>query len=343
MDELQLLERYFVREIPDEDVVAGIGDDAAVLSCSFARRSNEPGYLVVTADTLAEGSHFEVGANAEDIGYKSLAVSLSDIAAMGASPKWATLCLSLPHRNENEIDAWVRSFSSGFFYLATRWGVALVGGDLAAGALAVTVQVGGVVGESGALLRSGAVPGDGIYVTGSIGDAGLAWRCPQRLGVLGSEIGDRCIEKLWRPVPRISEGRILSRFASAAIDVSDGVLLDLLRLLKASDVSAKIDIEHIPLGRGSRSLLPGQADWSSILTGGEDYELLFTMADENFAAVQRQCADKRLAKIARIGQVVENDSAGPRLECTLGGELWPLPEKPGFDHFSPADSETRFP
>ncbi len=335
MNEAQLIRRYLTHGSSCPGVIVGPGDDAAVLAYEPCGNEGERERLVVTADTLLGGRHFSLDADAGDIGYKSLAVNLSDIAAMGASPRWATLCLSLPHDGEQEMENWLADFSSGFFSLATEWNVALVGGDLVRGHCMATVQLIGIVEETGILLRSGAAPGEGIYVTGDIGDAGLAWCAPEQFAALSPEARKHCAEKLARPASRVTEGRVLSHRASAATDISDGILLDLSYLLDASGVSARIEIERIPFGRGARSFLQDQKHWPLLLTGGEDYELLFTMDDEKLAATQRQFADRHLAAITRIGWITEKQGlAGQRsFECTWKGDPWPVPAKLGFDHF----------
>ena len=335
MNESQLIERYLMRGPSCRELIVGPGDDAAVLAHEPCGDGDRPKRLVVTADSLLEGRHFSPGVAGESVGHKSLAVNLSDIAAMGASPRWATLCLSLPDDDEDEAEGWLADFSSGFFRLAARWNVALIGGDLVKGHCMATVQLIGVVEETGVLLRSGAAPGEGIYVTGDIGDAGLAWRAPKQFAALAPELRKHCAGRLERPVPRVAEGRVLSRLASAATDISDGILLDLTHLLDASGVSAQIEMERIPFGRGARSLLHERKHWSSLLTGGEDYELLFTMADEKLVEARRRFADEGLAEITRIGRVVAQERFGSRgrFECTWEGDAWPLPAGLGFDHF----------
>ena len=322
MNEWQLIERCFAHAAGGEDagVIVGIGDDAAVL----AGRSLP---VALTADTLVEGRHFNAGADARDVGHKALAVSLSDLAAVGAAPRWALLCLGLPGGGTEEED-WVAGFARGFLALARRWKVVLVGGDLVRGPRVVTVQAGGCVERP--LRRSGARAGDGIYLTGTVGDAGLAWR---RSGVpLPPSVAGRCAARLDRPEPRVREGTIIARFASAAIDVSDGLLLDLFRLAEASRRAAWVDIDKVPIGDASRALCRAPGDWSLPLTGGEDYELLFTMDDGNRPALERALADEAdCAAVTRIGHVA--DEGGERLRCTFEGARWPLPEPLGFDHF----------
>ncbi len=311
-----------------EGVVVGIGDDAAVLAGSASQMSGAE-HLVLTADTLVEGRHFSTDIDACDVGHKALAVGLSDLAAMGASPRWAMLCLSLPGDGAED---WIAGFARGFFALARRWRVALVGGDLVCGPRIVTVQVGGAVGTSQALLRSGARPGDGVYLTGAVGDAGLAWRRPDALSSLAAD----CLAKLQRPEPRVREGAVIARFASAAIDVSDGLLCDLSRLAQASNVTAQVEVDKVPVGEGCRALCRKPGDWSLPLTGGDDYELLFTMDDERRPALERALANEPgCAAITRIGQTASE--SGERLRCLFERAPWPLPEPLGFDHFEPGN------
>ena len=332
MNERELIEKYFLRPASGAavapEVVVGIGDDAAVLG-----GVKEGEQLVVTADTLVEDVHFPGHSQAEDVGHKALAVNLSDLAAMGATPHWATLCLSLPEKDGGQGERWVEGFSRGFFALANRWDVALVGGDLVHGPRTVTVQLGGAVAASKALLRSGAQPGEGIYLTGAIGDAGVAWHYLEKPAQAPDGF-TACMARLYRPEPRVAEGRVISRFASAAMDVSDGLLGDLLRLVQASRVGAHVAIEKVPLGEGCRAVgweLGGSAEDRALpLIGGEDYELVFMMDDRRLPALTKALEDEGApALIARIGQV----TAGDGLRCTFEGADWSLPERLGFDHF----------
>ena len=332
MNEQQLIERYFIRPQADAGVAAGlvvgIGDDAAVIDCGAGTGSAGTGQMVVTADTLVEGRHFSVDAAAEDVGYKTLAVGLSDLAAMGAVPHWATLCLSLPQIDDAQTESWLAGFARGFFTLAKQWDVSLIGGDLVCGARTITAQLTGSVEASQALLRSNAQPGDGIYLTGSVGDAGFAHRCSDRGDQLPADVSMR----LHRPAPRVAEGRMLVGFASAAIDVSDGLLCDLSRLAQASEVSMQVAIDKVPLGKGCRPHCREPSDWALPLTDGDDYELLFTMDDEHLPALEQALATQSASVgVTRIGQVVSKGEAC--LQCRFEGRAWRLPEKLGYDHF----------
>ncbi|MCA1799291.1 MAG: thiamine-phosphate kinase [Xanthomonadaceae bacterium] len=245
---------------PRDDVALGIGDDAAVLQ---PRSGHE---LVVCADTLVAGVHFPDGTAPSAIGHKALAVNLSDLAAMGAEPGWALLALTLPEADE----AWLREFATGFSELATRFEVMLVGGDTTRGPLTVSVTALGQVPAGGALRRAGARPGDALCVSGTLGDAALAlaqWRAG---GVRDVELAAR----LDLPEPRVALGLALRGIAHAAIDVSDGLLSDLRKLIEADGLGATVEIEQLP--RSERFAASGGTT-EMMLGGGDDYELLFAL------------------------------------------------------------------
>ena len=316
-DEDALIKKYRARasaQAGARGVVVGIGDDAAVL---------EPpaGPLVVTTDALVAGTHFDADADARDVGYKALAVNLSDLAAMGAEPRWALSVLTLPRADED----WIVRFGEGFFGLAERHRVALVGGDTARGPLSVAVQLIGVAG-AGYMSRAGARPGDGVYVTGSVGDAGLSMRRAERLHRCGAAAVAACRARQHRPVPRLEEGRHITQYASAAIDVSDGLLKDLSRLLEASGVGAEVALDRVPVSQWFRRCCLDAADWLSVLTCGEDYELLFTMDDAHLPDLGKALGE---CTVSRIGHVTENAN----LHCTWQGAPLPLPRTLGYDHF----------
>ena len=296
--EFELIERFFQQStISRSDVLLGIGDDAALLRVPEGRA------LVVAVDTLIDGVHFPHNTPAADIAYKALAVNLSDLAAMGATPAWATLALTLPDYNE----AWLTEFSRGFFELGELFDVALIGGDTTRGHLSLSVQLQGFVEAASALKRSGAQPGDLIYVSGTLGDAGLGLLCHQ--GKVHASAQDRAylVERLNKPQPRVELGQKLIGIASAAIDVSDGLVADLSHVLKASNVGAVLSFDEIPYSPAFQKVYQGGSQYVATdfaLSSGDDYELCFTVPRKH----QRQI--KKLAKalnlpLTQIGEISE--------------------------------------
>ena len=320
--EFSLIERYFAHQAEGhEDVVLGVGDDAAVLQVPA-------GYeLVVTTDTMVAGVHFPESATAEDIGHKLLAVNLSDIAAMGAVPRWASLALTLPEVDED----WLDNFCQGLFRLAAVHNVALVGGDTTRGPLTLSITLHGLVAEGQALRRDGAKAGDAIYVSGCLGDAGLALQhVLGNINVLGvAEI----LPRLHRPTPRVALGQLLHGMASAVIDISDGLLADLGHILKASGVGARLELEALPVSAAVQSIT-ATGDWSLPLAAGDDYELCFTVAPEREAELQEKLAGLDVT-VTRIGQI----EAESGLRCfDAKGECY-APRGMGYEHFAGIETE----
>jgi thiamine-monophosphate kinase len=265
VDEFELIRRYFARRGEAPGVVAGIGDDGAVLRPEVGRD------LVAVADSIVGGVHFPHALDPEDIGYRAVAVNLSDIAAMGARPRWMTLCLTLPAAEPE----WLGRFAGGLFDAAAGDGVALVGGDTTRGdTIVVSVQMFGDVAEGRAILRSGARPGDAIYVTGTVGDAAAG------LGEIQAGKPDGALAaRFRRPAPRVGTGSALVGRASAAIDVSDGLYTDLGKLLAASGVGADVELTALPQSQALRAAF-GEGERRRLgLAGGEDYDLCFTAAE----------------------------------------------------------------
>lgn len=310
--EFDLIRTYFSRAGAAPGVVRGIGDDAALLAVP-------PGHeLVVTTDTLVAGRHFPDDAAPFDIGWKALAVNLSDLAAMGAEARWLTLALTLPTADVS----FLAEFSRGFFALAGREGVTLVGGDTTRGPLSITVTAMGVLPAGSALRRDGAHAGDDLYVSGPLGDAGLGLRLV--LGQWPDAISDahaaHVLERLHRPAPRLATGLALRGVASACLDISDGLAQDLGHLLAASGVGAELALDRLPRSDALAAIDAGFADVLA-LTSGDDYELLFTApasAREAVAALGATC----------IGRITED--AGLRL--FRDGATVTLPVA-GFTHF----------
>ena len=317
--EFDLIERHFRRATSGRrDVVLGIGDDAAILRVPFGHD------LVVSIDTLNEGVHFTPGVAARDLAHKALAVSLSDLAAMGAEPAWATLALSLPKRDE----AWLAGFVDGLSALAGEYGVALVGGDTTRGPLSVTLQLHGFVPPGQALCRNGARPGDRVFVTGTLGDAALALE----LRRTGQEEVGALARRLDRPDPRVREGRSLRDIASAAIDVSDGLLADIGHVLAASGVGARIRLADLPRSSDFLETVSGRDDeavWPLVTAGGDDYELCFTVPPDRLSALDEAVEDWT-SPVTPIGEIV----AGDGLTC-LGADGREYGQgRSGFDHFA---------
>ncbi|MGD2073366.1 MAG: thiamine-phosphate kinase [Gammaproteobacteria bacterium] len=315
LSEFDVIERFFREPGPRRnDVVLGIGDDAALLAVPSGRE------LAVALDTLVAGRHFLPDAAPVDIGYKALAVNLSDLAAMGAEPAWVTLSLTLPAVDE----AWLQSFADGFFALAMRYGVQLVGGDTTRGPLSVTVQVHGLVEHGRALRRDTARPGQRIFVTGTLGDAAYALRLLQA----GKSPDPYLLERLNRPEPRVDFGKALTQLGAAAIDVSDGLLADLGHILTASGCGATVWVDRLPR---SEALAPYPADvvLGSQLSGGDDYELCLCVEPERTMQLRALSADSGVP-VTEVGLI----EAQPDIRCCHDDGSPYLPRSRGFDHFA---------
>jgi thiamine-monophosphate kinase len=317
--EFDLIDRYFANlGAPRSDVHLSVGDDAALLSVP-------PGHeLVACVDTLVDGRHYPRGTHADEIGWRALAVNLSDLAAMGATPAWATLALTLPELDED----WLEGFADGFGRIARDFGVALVGGDTTRGPLTVSVQAMGFVPQGAALRRSGARPGDLVYVTGWPGDAaaGLAL-IEGRLQGSGANRG--ALERKFRhPEPRVAFGAGLRGLASAAIDISDGLAADLGRLVRSSGVGARVRARELPLSRALYTLAGEAEARRYALGGGDDYELLFAAPPSARAGIGALAARAGSPACHCIGEIV----AGRGVRVVDEGRDVPLP--PGWDHFA---------
>jgi len=287
-----------------------VGDDCALL------RPDAGAELAVTTDMLVEGRHFLPGAEPRALGHKALAVNLSDLAAMGAAPRWATLSLALPHVD----DAWLAAFSQGFFALAERHGVDLIGGDRVRGqVLTLSVTAIGEVPAGLALYRGGAKPGDDVWVSGELGGAALALAHP--------EIAEAA-RRLHQPEPRVELGERLRGLAHAAIDVSDGLAGDLQHVVTRSGVSAIVDYDRIPRPSAFHQLDDSELEKHCVLSGGDDYELVFTAAAERRGDLEALSRELGIV-LSRIGRIAPG---GPKL-TVLDAAGRPLALRGGFDHF----------
>jgi thiamine-monophosphate kinase len=307
--EFEIIARFFTRRT--SHTVLGVGDDGALIAPTTGQE------LVISTDLLVEGTHFLADADPEALGWKTLAVNISDLAAMGAQPRWALLAAVLPAPTADWIDA----FARGFFACADSHDIDLIGGDTTRGPRAFCVTIFGEVPAGKALRRDGAKAGDSIWISGRPGRAarGLA-HLQGRTRLAEPELSD-CLTALHRPQPRVALGLALRGIASAAIDVSDGLLADLGHILEQSKRAARLQIPNLPAAGLERDCL---------LAGGDDYELLFTAApgsDKDIAAL----AGKLGLPLTRIGEII----AGPPGDLVLRDDSGSViaPARRGYDHF----------
>lgn len=319
MSEFDLIQRFFTRPTPG--AILGVGDDAAILRVADGME------LAVSTDMLVSGTHFFEDVDPFLLGHKTLAVNLSDLAAMGASPRWATLALSLPDADEY----WLQMFSEGFFSLADEYKVDLVGGDTTKGPLNLSVTIMGEVPQGKALRRSGAKAGDDIWVSGTLGDAALALAHMNGTVVLTERVLLPCLTSLLKPQPRVALGIALRDIANSAIDISDGLLADLGHILECSDVAAEVKYDKLPKSSALMSCGSGMLELvqHSVLSGGDDYELCFT------APVARRDEIATLASrlglpLSRIGNIVSGHGCKVR---AADGSVMSIKES-GYDHFA---------
>ncbi|MDH3673390.1 MAG: thiamine-phosphate kinase [Gammaproteobacteria bacterium] len=320
MNEFDLIRTFFASQgNVRDDVAVSIGDDAAVVSVPCGMQQ------VLTTDILVVGTHFLAEADPIGIGHKSLAVNLSDLAAMGAVPKWFTLNLSLPEVNAS----WLQGFCRGLFGLANQWNISLIGGDTVRGPLTIGIQAGGVVPTGKAMLRSGAKVGDRIYVTGTLGDAGVALL--HQRGTLPLAAADLATVKsrLDSPIPRLSEGLALRDFASSCIDISDGLLSDLRHIASASTVGARIMVERLPVSTVYRRYFEQLGRWDTAITAGDDYELCFTIPERRKTDFE-QLGAKWQCGATYIGDI--ETEPGVRVVDRLGVDH--KPKTDGYEHFA---------
>lgn len=321
LSEFGLIARYFTHRAGH--TLLGVGDDAALI------RPRRGHVLAISTDMLVEGRHFFKGADPQSLGHKTLAVNLSDLAAMGATPRWAMLALALPHADAR----WLAAFSRGFMRLAQAHQVDLIGGDTTRGPLTLCVQIIGEVPAGKALRRDGAHAGDAVWVSGTLGAAALAVAAKNNKIFVNKQLLNNASRYLDKPTPRIALGIALRGIARSAIDISDGLVADLGHICERSDVRAEINLDALPVTPMLRTLRSTAIGRQCVLAGGDDYELCFTTAPSRQAAVLR-AALRVGVPVARVGtlyprsrtddRVVVIDAQGKRIKRTGPA---------GFDHF----------
>jgi thiamine-monophosphate kinase len=319
LSEFDLIQRYFTRPTPGATL--GVGDDAALLQVGEGME------LAISTDMLVSGTHFFPDADPYLLGHKTLAVNLSDLAAMGATPRWATLALSLPRADED----WLQRFSEGFFALADVYGVELVGGDTTRGPLNLSVTIMGEVPRGKALRRSGALIGDDIWVSGRLGESALGLAHLQGKINLPEDILGYCLTALHQPLPRVELGSALLGIANSAIDVSDGLLADLGHIVEASNVAAEVAYDSLPKPSLFEFPIEEMKELAQrcVLSGGDDYELCFTAPVAKRAEIE-MLAIRLSQQLSRIGEIV------PGQGCRViagNGSVMKIMES-GYDHFA---------
>jgi thiamine-monophosphate kinase len=320
INEFSLIEEFFANCTRKRgDVTLAVGDDCALVTVP-------PGHeLAVSIDTLVEEVHFTAEMNPAALGHKALAVGLSDLAAMGAEPAWATLALTLPKVDRN----WLAQFAKGLSELAANYEVQLVGGDTTRGPLTVvTMQLHGFVPQGKALRRDGARPGDWVYVTGTLGDSGLALQARSGGLQLAAEDLFYATHRLDWPQPRVFEAVALRSLVHAAIDISDGLAADLGHILERSGVGAVIEAESLPLSKSLRSSLEPADAWTLALTAGDDYELCITTSAQSHERVHAVLSTLN-CPCTFIGIIKER----PGLYCRLQDGTTFIPQHQGYRHF----------
>jgi thiamine-monophosphate kinase len=319
LSEFDIIRRYFTR--PVKRALLGVGDDCALIA-------PEPGTVfAVSTDMLVEGRHFFAGADAAKLGHKALAVNLSDLAAMGAAPRYATLALALPEADA----AWLAQFSQGLFRLADAFGVELIGGDTTRGPRNISITVIGTVPPEQALRRDGAKAGDEVWLSGASGDAALALaHLDGRIRLADAALA-HCLARLHTPVPCVALGLRLRGIATSAIDVSDGLVADLGHIAERSGVEIELRYAALPRSRALRACADARLAEECMLAGGDDYELAFTASPDARKRLEGLAAELGLA-LTRIGSVTAGDP-GRVSVYDAAGNIMQLARK-GFDHFN---------
>ena len=322
--EFEIIREYFARAPQGPGVVLGIGDDCALL------QPPADSLLATSVDTLVEGRHFPVGANPALVAARALRVNLSDLAAMNAQPLWFTLALTLP---DSDAD-WLQQFAAGLLDTAAAYDISLVGGDTTAGPLSITVQVTGSTRTP--LRRDGARPGDGVFVSGPLGAAAAG--LPVILG--RQQASDDQLAQVqdayYTPEPQLALAGVIGDLAHSAADISDGLLADLGHICRASNVGAELDLESLPVAELAQALAGARA-LELAATGGDDYQLCFTVPQAHIDELQRRCAAAGFSPV-QVGVIteptgeVQSEESDDRVRCRLHGQAW-RPQQSGYQHF----------
>lgn len=323
MGEFDLIKRYFSqhKRLDRRDILQSVGDDCAVLAVPTGHQ------LAITTDTLVLNTHFLPTISAADLAYKSLAVNLSDLAAMGAKPAWVSLALTLTEINE----PWLAEFSQSLFHALDEHQVALIGGDTTKGQLSITLTAQGFLPTGKGLFRHQAKVGDAIFVSGTLGDSAAGLDLLLRQQPLPNQAATHyLIQRHLRPMARVELGQALTTYSQCAIDISDGLLADLRHILAASACGAEIWVENLPISPLLAQSYPTEQAERFALTGGEDYELCFTVAQEHIAQVEQLAAQLGIPCTC-IGKITEDTH---KLQLYKHQIPYPLPVQGGFDHFN---------
>lgn len=319
--EFEIISRYFQRnQKKDYNEIKGIGDDSALIKIP------ENNVLAISTDTLVENTHFFKNISPKDLAYKTVAVNLSDLAAMGADPKWTTLSITMPESNS----LWLEKFSNSFFNILNQYNVRLIGGDTNCGPLSITLSIYGLLEKHTALLRSNANIGDSIYVTGTLGEsaAGL-FLLKKKIFIKNLSIRNYLIKKHLNPIPRVCEGIALRNIANAAIDISDGLLSDLGHILKNSQCGANVNLNTIPISNVLINNFQRECYLNWALNVGEDYELCFTISKKNITKLNL-IAQNFLVNFTYIGDIIPIEQ-GFNLFYDKKKIIF---KKKGFNHFN---------
>ena len=319
MGEFDLIKRYFLRKSLQNDVILSVGDDCAITSIPTGYQ------LAITTDTLVEGTHFLPSISPADLAYKSVAVNLSDLAAMGVTPAWVSLALTLPEIKEE----WLAEFSQSLFAILDRYGVSLIGGDTTKGSLSITLTAQGFLPENQGLFRHQAKVGYWIFVSGFLGDSAAGLDLLLKNRKIENESDRYLIQRHLRPTPRVELGLALRSFSCCALDISDGLLADLGHILERSQVGAEIYLENLPLSRHLCTQYEQTQAEKFALTGGEDYELCFTVSEEKREEMEQVLRSQGI-KVTCIGKILPQTNG---LNLLKNGEKVALPAHCGFDHF----------